>query len=194
MQAPAQYAPIQGEHGTAVIVPVPSTSDHANVITQWLVTANGFHAQRKQWMIAGCTLADVPGMRPVHVTIPGATYEVIVMPLDPAGGPQNPHSVYRLLLAHMLPMIGSDAIMVQTRCTAAELTHLVPDLARAVVQQGWTPDVTGNRGNVTGAWREAIERNLMVMRNQAPSNGHAATRSGPVATPGVMTPPGGNRT
>lgn len=191
MQAPAH---IQGEHGTAVLVPVPGTSDHANVVMQWLITANGFHPQRKQWMLVGCTLADVPGMRPVPVYVPGATYEIIVMPLDPAGGPQNPHSVYRLLLAHMLPLVMSAKIEIQTLCTLPELGALLPELAAAVVRQGWTPDISNDTGNVIGAWREAIERNLHDMRTRQPRNGYPAAVRVPAALHGVMTPPGGNRT
>jgi hypothetical protein len=210
--APAAYGPIQGEHGQAVPVVVPPVPDMANILMHWLITARGFSATRTQWMLAACTLADLPGLRPVTVRVYGATHEVIVIPLDPAGGPQNPHSVVRLLLAKALPTVQADAVMVQTRTSPPELAELMPILAAAIVRQGWSPDVVGDPGNVRGAWREGIESNLRDIRQRMaqpqqpqgiivpqpplpPPNG-ARTATAPItsllAPPERMTPPGGN--
>jgi hypothetical protein len=157
----------------------------------WLITAPGYSATRKQWILAVITLGDTPGFKPARLDFEGATHEVIIMPVDPAGGDQSANSVVRLLLAHSLPMIPADAVRFQVRATDSEVMNLSALMATAVVRNRWSPDVTGDPGNVRGAWRESAERNLLAIRAMPARNGTAALPAAPV-TAGALTPPGGH--
>lgn len=202
------YGPISGERGIGVPLVVPDVPDFASVLTHWLVEARGWHPQRTQWLVAIDSMAPVAGLNTPIVRVPGATYQIGVFPLDPSAGHQTDHSVLRLLLAHELPIIRShgEIVVVQTIATTAEMWETAPLLVHAIVHGNWSPDASTDGGNVRGAWREAIERNLHTMRQRPQAAPHPqAVR---VPTPptgwtrppasqlltGPMTPPGGSST
>lgn len=205
MSTPTPYGPISGERGIGVPLVVPDVPDMASVLTHWLVEARGWHPQRTQWLVAIDSMAPVPGLNTPTVRVPGATYQIGVFPLNPAAGHQTDHSVLRLLLAHELPIIRShgEIVVVQTIATTAEMWELAPVLVHAIVHGNWSPDASTDGGNVRGAWREAIERNLHAMRQRPPALPHpqavrvptppSGMRQTAVLAPGPMTPPGGSQ-
>lgn len=86
-----QRPDLKGIAGRAWIIakPDPPTSpDHAATLEMYLLDVPGAHAFWHRWALYVIHLRELPGQtRPAHITLPGATHELMIVSIDPDWSP-----------------------------------------------------------------------------------------------------------
>lgn len=82
---------LQGVVGRAWIIPlsaVKTTADHEATLECYLLDVPGVHAFWHRWALYVIHLREVPGQtKPAHITLPGATHELMILSIDPDWSP-----------------------------------------------------------------------------------------------------------
>ena len=151
-------SPVSGAWGTAVPMTVPPGYQCAPIMQHWLVTAPGFHPTRTQYIMALLSLADFPFLVPAVKWFREATHEIVILPLDmPA---QTSRSTVVALTDDTLTWFRPSEVRCQFRARHLHATAVLPRLVRAVVAQGWNPEIGLDPRGCRAVWKAAVDRNL----------------------------------
>jgi hypothetical protein len=158
------YGPVTGSWGIALPLPVPDVPRCAPVMQHWLVNAPGYHPDRDQYAAALISLADYPGLAPLHRAFPGATHEFAVLPLDPGYGYQSAATIVSQVATGTLHWAEGCDLRCQGRSGDADAAEVAASLVAAIVCQGWSPDITPDPAGMRSQWQSAFSRNLAEAR------------------------------
>jgi hypothetical protein len=175
----AQPHVVRGTTGTARPMPLPADAVHlAPVLQHWLIAADAYHPDFRQWVLAAVTLADLPGFVPARRHFGAATHEIAVIPVSASRGYHGSDEIIDLLNDGGPPLVMHRAIRAQLAATGDEIRRITPALAYEVVS-GFNPEHPGAEKR----WRKMTFRHLTSMRSMA------AKHSGPQTQHMTMTEP-----
>lgn len=164
MKADPDAATVTGPYGKAEKVFIPDTPDAAQTVTSWLITAPGAHPLWSQYNLFVVRLDDdVPGFPPPHRQFPGATHELLLVALEPAG------NLYTAEMLHTKPLQWLEPINICEQFTATddemrELAHLS---AWGVVVGALNPETADAPTRIREAWLGSLVRTLAHIRGEA---------------------------
>lgn len=116
---------------------VHARPDTEATIASWILNVQAAHPFWSWWFLATVHLRPIPGAKPAHVVLPGATHELLVMALDPAHEPPNPAAFREDDVHGLRPIDVTQQYVVRNDADAVDLAELC---ARACCDGVLSPD------------------------------------------------------
>ncbi len=151
---------VTGPAGTAEPIPFDlDDPEAAETVASWLLTAPAAHPVWTQYALVVVRLRDdVPGFPPPHRRFVGATHELLVLALNPDGGP---YTGAALAEGKVLPYLMPPNLVEQFEATDHEMQDLASLAAQAVAHGILNPDTDGR-----AAWLPVLVKTLAHTRGE----------------------------
>lgn len=142
---------ISGRVATAERMPLVDIRAPAEeaCLAAWLIDAPGQAIAWRHYLLSVCHLRPVPGAGPAVIRIPGATHELLLIALDPAG---NPNVGDRESLRFLTPLNAEAQFTVDTDAQAVALAE---EATRAICD-GYMPAEPPFPWQGRTAWQQAV--------------------------------------
>ncbi len=160
-----------GRYGSAQKMPVLDAPLFVATVAHWLVTHPQGHPFWSQYLLAGVSLSEYPGMPPANLQFPGATHEITLAVINPEGGlltlestatywtPGSPNE-------GKLSVLQPINIAWQMTGTDDECNKLVTGCAWAIVNGVLWPETGDAPERVRNSWSESLKLTLKHLRGE----------------------------
>lgn len=152
---------LRGPCGEAieVLITAHDVPDTTATLATWLLDVPGQSPAWTYYVISVIHLRPIPGVRPADIRVPGATHELLLIALDPAGGHDPADcSDWR----YLTPVNAVEQLELPNDSSAVELAELAAKAVLAGVLPA-EPPLAGQRE----PWRSALIKTAAHLRGEA---------------------------